>query len=211
MEPAMTPLDLSVEEAENLEQVFKSTEDRRLRDRAQALLMLHRGRSQADVAADLAVDERTVRRWVARWRAGGAEGVRIRWAPGAPPLIQGPAVKDVMDWVRKGPAACGLNCANWTAGMLAAHLGKTHGIRVAERTMRAFCQQHNIRPYRPTYRLLRADPDKQAKARAELAEIKKGRSGRVRPVESGRSALPDGPDPGTNARRQGPPPHRGQP
>ena len=38
--------------------------------------------------------------------------------------------------------------------------------------MRRFCRQHGIRPYRPTYRLLRGDPVKQAEAKVELAELK---------------------------------------
>jgi transposase len=169
----MTHLDLSGREIKELEHIFKSTEDRRLRDRAQAMLMLHRGQSQPQVAVDLAVDERTVRRWVERWRADGVEGLRIRWPPGASPLISEPLTQEIVDWVRKGPVACGLNCANWTASKLAAHLHKVHGVRVAVRTMRDFCQRHDIHPYRPTYRLLRADPNKQARAREELARAQK--------------------------------------
>ena len=38
--------------------------------------------------------------------------------------------------------------------------------------MREFCHRLGIRPYRPTYRFLRGDPDKQAIAREELAELK---------------------------------------
>ena len=41
--------------------------------------------------------------------------------------------------------------------------------------MQAFCRKHEIRPYRPTYRFLRGDPAKQAVARVELADLKKGR------------------------------------
>ena len=40
---------------------------------------------------------------------------------------------------------------------------------------KAFGSKHGIRPYRPTYRFLRGDPAKQATARGEIAEIKKGR------------------------------------
>ena len=41
--------------------------------------------------------------------------------------------------------------------------------------MRVFCQRHDIRPYRPTYRYLRGDPEKQQAARGELATLKKKR------------------------------------
>ncbi|MEA2734623.1 MAG: hypothetical protein QOE14_1074, partial [Humisphaera sp.] len=41
--------------------------------------------------------------------------------------------------------------------------------------MYAFCCQHGIRPYRPTYRYLRGDARKQARATRALATLKKGR------------------------------------
>jgi hypothetical protein len=39
--------------------------------------------------------------------------------------------------------------------------------------MRDFCQRYQIRPYRPTYRYLRGDPQRQAVTEAELADTKK--------------------------------------
>ena len=41
--------------------------------------------------------------------------------------------------------------------------------------MHRFCSKIDIRPYRPTYRYLRGDPGKQAKAGEDLAGLKKGR------------------------------------
>ena len=40
--------------------------------------------------------------------------------------------------------------------------------------MGRFCRKAGIRVYRPSYRYLRGDPDKQARARAEQAGLKKG-------------------------------------
>jgi hypothetical protein len=83
-------------------------------------------------------------------------------------------------WVIAGPAAGGLDRANWTYPELADHLFHQRGVRVRKSAMQAFCNRHGIRhgirPYRPTYRFLRGDPAKQATARAELAARKKGPS-----------------------------------
>jgi hypothetical protein len=49
--------------------------------------------------------------------------------------------------------------------------------------MRVFCQRHAIRPYRPTYRYLRGNPEKQQVAQEELAALKKSPDGGVRVVE----------------------------
>ena len=82
---------------------------------------------------------------------------------------------EIRRWVLDGPAGQGLDRANWTHEELADHLRKTHGIETSRSAMHRFCQKIGIRPYRPTYRYLRGDPAKQAKAREDLAELKKGR------------------------------------
>jgi hypothetical protein len=41
--------------------------------------------------------------------------------------------------------------------------------------MHRFCSKIGIRPYRPTYRFLRGDPDERAQARADIAALKKKR------------------------------------
>ena len=51
--------------------------------------------------------------------------------------------------------------------------------------MRVFCQRHDIRPYRPTYRYLRGNPEKQQTAREALAALKKSPDGGVRVMEPG--------------------------
>ncbi|AKT38713.1 helix-turn-helix domain-containing protein [Chondromyces crocatus] len=182
----MVRLDLSSREITQLEEIFQTTTDRRFRNRVQAILMTHRGRTQPQIAADLLVDERTVRRWLTAWRDKRLEGLRIHWAPGAPARIRGPLVAEVIEWVRLGPQACGLNRANWTRAELAQHLWRTHGVRVAERSMRRFCRRHGIRPYRPTYRFLRADTAQQAQARRDLRRLKKrGVQRRMRPAQPG--------------------------
>ena len=38
--------------------------------------------------------------------------------------------------------------------------------------MQRFCRKNSIRPYRPTYRFLRGDPEKQAVAKEELADLR---------------------------------------
>jgi transposase len=71
--------------------------------------------------------------------------------------------------VKDGPLRCGLDRANWTSEELATYLYQAEGITVKRTAMRDFCQRHGIRPYRPTYRYLRGDPEKQQAAREELA------------------------------------------
>ena len=171
----MIRIKLSSEQERELEGAFKSTDDRRLRDRIQIVLMAHRGRPRRQITQDVAVDRRTVQRWLnAYLHQGGLQGLRPLKAPGAPPLIPPFLAEVVRGWVIQGPAkAAGLDRAGWTHEELAAHLGRACGIKVRRSAVGAFCRRHGIRPYRPTYHYLRGDPDRQAEALVELAELRR--------------------------------------
>jgi transposase len=162
-------------EVRQLEEALRTTADPKLRHRAQIVLMAHRGRKHPAIAADTATTPRSVQRWLNAYLDRGLDGLRPRKAPGAKPRLTADLAPLLRQWVIDGPAKQGLDRANWTYAELADHLLKTKGIRVGKSALQAFGAKHGIRPYRPTYRFLRGDPAKQAKAREELADLKKGR------------------------------------
>jgi transposase len=162
-------------EAERLDALFRSTGDRRLRDRLQIVLMAHRGRTRRDIAADLGVDRRTVTRWLNTYCDGGLDGLRPKKAKGKVSHIPATLADEVRNWVIEGPAEHGLDRANWTHEELADHLLKTKGIRTSRSAVQRFCSKIDIRLYRPTYRHERGAPAKQAAARQEIADLGNGR------------------------------------
>jgi len=179
----MRRMQLTTAEQEQLEDICKTTSDRRLRDRCQAVLMASRGRKRQTIAQDLGVHRTTVRLWLQHYHARGVEGLPIQWAPGQPGRIPEPLAPTIQAWVKAGPAGCGLDRANWTYEELATYVYQATGIEVKRTAMRDFCQRHSIRSYRPTSHYLRGDPQKQQAARAELAALKKSPSGGVRAAE----------------------------
>jgi transposase len=170
----MIRIHLAEAEAELLEQAFRRTTDPKLRDRLQIVRLAHRGRAHPAIAEDLAITPRTVQRWLNAFLDRGLDGLRPRKAPGAKAKIPAELAEDVRRWVIDGPAKQGLDRANWTYAELADHLLKVKGIRASRSAMQRFCSKLGVRVYRPTYRYLRGDPDKQAKAREEIAELKRG-------------------------------------
>lgn len=172
----MIRIHLSTSQRASLERAFRTTTDRKLRDRAPIVRLADRGRPHQDIAADLGVSTRTVQRWLHAYLDRGLPGLRPRTAPGAAPKLTPDLGPVLRRWVRGGPAKQGLDRANWTSAELADHLFKTRGIRVGRSAMPVFCHQHDIRPYRPTDRFLRGDPIQQATARKDLAGLKRGRA-----------------------------------
>ena len=160
-------------EAQKVEAEFRSTQDRKLRDRLQIVLLAHKGRKHQDIAADLGLNRRSVQRWLNAYCERGLAGLAPRKARGKDPGIPAAMGDEIKRWVIDGPAGQGLDRANWTHEELADHLRKTKGIQTSRSAMHRFCSKIGIRPYRPTYRYLRGDPDQQAKAREDLAGLKK--------------------------------------
>lgn len=171
----MIRIQLPEAEAERLEQLFRSTDDRKLRDRLQIVLMAHRGRARHDIATDLGMHRRTVSRWLNAYCDAGLDGLQPRQAPGRAGTIP-PALADTLrQWVIAGPAQQGLDRANWTHAELADHLLKTQGLRTSRSAVQRFCSKIDIRLYRPTYRYLRGNPEQQARAKEDLADLGKKR------------------------------------
>jgi transposase len=163
------------DDLQRLEAVLREATDAKLRHRVQIVLMAHRGRRHPDIAADTGTSPRSVQRWLNAYLDRGLDGLRPRKAPGAKPKLTPDLAPVLRQWVIDGPAKHGLDRANWTYPELADHLLKTRGVRVGKSALQAFGAKHGVRPYRPTYRFLRGDPVRQATAREEIADLKKGR------------------------------------
>ena len=172
----MIRIQLPQAEADRLTNLFQATDDRKLRDRLQIILMAQRGRARQDIAQDLGMHRRSVTRWLNAYCDGGLDALRPRKAKGNPPKIPASLAEDIRTWVIKGPAKQGLDRANWTHEELADHLKKTKGIQTSRSAVQRFCHKIGIRLYRPTYRYLRGNPDKQAQAKEDIAALKKKRS-----------------------------------
>jgi transposase len=162
-------------EAQRLDTLFRSTDDRKLRDRLQIVRLAHRGRARQDIAADLGVHRKTVTRWLNAYCDGGLPALQPKKAPGKLGHIPASLADVVRRWVIDGPTKQGLDRANWTHEELADHLRKTKGIRTSRSAVQRFCSKIDIRLYRPTYRYLRGDPVKQAQAKEDLTDLGKGR------------------------------------
>jgi transposase len=171
----MIRLHLPPAEVERLEEAFRSAGCRKLRDRLQIILLAYKGRKRQDIAADLCIDRRSVQRWINAYCERGLDALAPRRAKGAAGKIPAALADEIKRWVIDGPAEQGLDRANWTYEELADHLFKTKGVRASRSAMHRFCSKIGIRPYRPTYRYLRGNPDKQAEARQDIAALKRGR------------------------------------
>src|SRR5947207_15912773 len=122
----MIRIQLPEAETQPLEFTFRTTDDRKLRDRIQIVLLAQRGRKHQDIAADLCINRRSVQRWLNAYLECGLGGLLPRKARGASGKIPAGLADEVRRWVIEGPAKQGLDRANWAHAELADHLLKTH-------------------------------------------------------------------------------------
>jgi transposase len=162
-------------EAQRLEQAYREEADPKYRDRIQIVRLACRDRPHKDIAADLAITPRSVQRWLNAYLERGLDGIRPRKAPGKTSNIPADLADEIKAWVIGGPASVGLDRANWTHEEIADHLYKAKGIKTSRSAVQRFCQKIGIRVYRPTYHYERGNPEKQAQARQDIAELKKKR------------------------------------
>jgi transposase len=166
---------LPLEESQRLDQAYRQETHTKFRDRIQVVRLAVRNRPHQEIADHLAVTPRTVQRWLNAYLEHGLDGLRPRKAPGKPGKIPAELADEVKRWVIEGPAAQGLDRANWTHEELADHLLKAKGIRTSRPAVGRFCRKLGIRLYRPSYHYERGNPQKQAQAREDITELKKKR------------------------------------
>jgi transposase len=171
----MIRIRLSDPDARRLDEEYRQATDTAYRDRLQIVRLAARDRPHQGIASDQGIASRTVQRWLNRYLEHGLAGLRPRKAKGGQPKVPADLAGEVRRWVIEGPQAQGLDRANWTHAERAEHLLRTHDIRASRSAVQRYCRKLGIRVYRPTYRFLRGDPEKQAEARADLSELKRGR------------------------------------
>ena len=94
----MIRIHLLPHELSALQTTFRTTRDRRLRDRAQIILMSHRGRPHHAIAEDLEINRRGVQRWLNAYLKRGVDGLQPRYAKGNPRTeLRYPGITDTLE------------------------------------------------------------------------------------------------------------------
>jgi transposase len=138
---------LTDEQRQTLEQLRRNAMGR-VAQRAHMVLLNARGYRVAELATIFAVGEDVVRGWLHRYAQEGADGLADRPRPGRPP--RDPLAQRIVDaQASQAPPTRGLAQSCWTAGLLAAYLLSTFGLRLSPRRVRAHLRTTGWRWARP--------------------------------------------------------------
>ncbi len=156
----------SPEQIEDLEELYSTTKDVRLRTRSQMMLLAAEKRLVArEIAEIVRENEQTVRRWMKRYMAEGIEGLKDAPGPGATPKVTPEYESELLRVVRLRPRGMDLEFSLWTLQRLANYMAEEPGIRVEAETVRQHLAKHDIVLSRPQHKISSPDPEYEVKKR----------------------------------------------
>jgi transposase len=134
---------------------FNATRDAETRLRYQMVLLAGAGRSAPQVAPLVQRHPATVWQVLRRYLVSGAAGVAPRPRPGRPVAAPPAWAAELRRVIELDPHAVGVESANWTTGLLAAHLARATGHRAHPETVRLALHQAGYVCKRPGWVLKR--------------------------------------------------------
>jgi transposase len=166
MRPPIRLPELSPEALTELDQLYRTTRDVRLRMRAQmVLLAVEQHMLVPEIAKIVRSDEQTVRAWLKRYLAEGVAGLADAPRSGVTPKVTPEYREQLLRIVRQRPRSLGQPYSLWTLQRLADYMAEQTGIRVAAVTVRVHLLAAGIVLSRPQHKITSSDPEYEVKKR----------------------------------------------
>jgi transposase len=154
---------LTAEDQEVLRYLRDEGETRRIRQRAQALLLSNSGRTVNEVAKILEVNRDTVRDWYASWEGDGVKGVADKARSGKPPILTADEQAQAVKLLQENPRS---------AKQVVQEIKKQTGKTISVVTLRRIARRANLR-WKRMRKSAKSQRDEAAfrEAQAELQEF----------------------------------------
>jgi len=163
---AMHMAPLSEAQQEELDRLYRTTKDPRLRTRAQMVLLAgEQGRTVPEIAKIVRESDTTILRWLKRYQAEGAEGLKDAPRSGRPARVSDAFQADLVAAVRRRPRSLDLPYSLWTLQRLADYMAEKTGVRVVAETVRQLLKKADIVLSRPQHKVSSPDPEYLVKKR----------------------------------------------
>lgn len=157
---------LNAEAIAELDELYRTTRDVRVRTRAQMVLLAgEQGLLAHEIATIVRKDEQTVRRWLKRYMAEGINGLQDAPRSGASGKVTPAYQEKLIETVRQRPRSLGQPYSLWTLQRLADYMAEESGIRVEAETIRLRLKAAEIVLSRPQHKVSSPDPEYEVKKR----------------------------------------------
>ncbi len=166
MRPPIRLPELTPEAIAELDELYRTTHDVRLRTRAQMILLAAEQHLVApEIAKIVRSDEQTVRSWLKRYLAEGINGLADTPRSGCPSKVTAAYREQLLQAVRQRPRSLDQPYSLWTLQRLADYMAEQTGIRVEAETVRIYLKAADIVLSRPQHKITSPDPEYEVKKR----------------------------------------------
>ena len=150
----------SVDQRRELDELYRTTRDVRIRTRAQMILLAaEQHLSVAEVAPIVRESDETVRRWIHRYEAEGVNGLYDAPRSGKPAKAGAAYRERLVALVRRRPRALDLPFSMWTAARLADRLAEETGLRMSVASIHRLLRAAGLGFGRPQHSISSPDPE----------------------------------------------------
>lgn len=157
---------LSETQVKELEELYRTTHDVRLRTRSQMMLLAaEQGLTAPAIGRIVRENEETVRRWMKRYMAEGINGLMDMPRPGATPKMTPEYEHELLHVVRQRPRSLGQEFSMWTLQRLVNYMAEQTGLRVSPECVRLHLLKAEIVLSRPQHKISSPDPAYEVKKR----------------------------------------------
>lgn len=157
---------LPSEALQELDNLYRTTRDARLRTRAQMMLLAAEQQLTApQIAQIVRTDDETVRIWLKRYQSEGINGLVDEPRSGTPAKVTRAYQERLLQVVRQRPRSLGQPYSLWTLQRLADYMAEQTGIRVKPETVRVHLKAGGIVLSRPQHKITSPDPEYEVKKR----------------------------------------------
>jgi transposase len=140
------------------------------------ILMSDSSDTIGSIAERLGCGTDTVTRVRRLYRQGGVDALKPMKPPGRPGRATPEFITHMRQAVLANPLELGYGFSTWSVARLAAHLGKTTGIRFGINQLRRLLRRHGFSVQRPKHTMKgKRDEKAYRKSKAELIRLKKKR------------------------------------
>ena len=163
---------LSEQQQDDLDQLYRTSKDPRVRTRAHMVfLSAEQGLTAPEIAPIVRESEDTVERWLKRYLAEGAEGLKDAPRPGRPVKIDETFRTELQAAVRRRPRSLDLPFSMWTLQRLVDYMAEKTGKRVSVETVRTALKKVDIVLSRPQHTISSPDPEYGVKKRRSRRSV----------------------------------------
>lgn len=167
-------------EIQAVKAAIKSTKDKRMFERYQAILMYLHGVKYDRISIIIGKSTASIGHYVKAYREGGLDGLAMGQSPGRPPFLSQEQEEELRQLlIESRPADVGFPAEmNWTSFLVRDWIEREFDVRYSDRGVRKLLRLLGFSYTKPTYTLAKADPAKQEAFKIEFEDVKKIASAR---------------------------------